>query len=97
MRVLIYSETPDAQALLELRRDAGDKASLRNPEMFNASELEQADCVFVSGDDKFGKQVFDAYQAKNISVMWIENVGLSDELSIVTSDEKPRRGRKPKS
>ena len=96
MRVLIYAETPDAQALLEILRDAGDKASLRNPEMFRTNELESADAVYVSSVDKFGKEIFDAYHAKGISVMWIENVGLSDEVEAVAVEEKPRRGRKPK-
>ncbi len=96
MRVLIYSEKPDAQSLLEILRDAGDKASLRNPEMFRASELETADAVYISSADKFGKVIFDAYHAKEISVMWIENVGLSDEVESVTVENKPRRGRKAK-
>lgn len=96
MRVLIYSEKPDAQALLENLRAAGDKASLRNPEMFRTSELETADAVYVSSADRFGKAIFDAYHAKEISVMWIENVGLSDEVESVTVENKPRRGRKAK-
>lgn len=37
MRVLIFGETPEAESILTSEREAGHKASLRNPEFFDGT------------------------------------------------------------
>ena len=57
MRVLIYSETPEALAERDAIREGGDKASLCNPQFFNPSFFDKNCDKVITWD----KEIADVY------------------------------------
>jgi hypothetical protein len=64
MRILIYS---DSVELLQGLRDAGHRASLRNPQYFTESEIEKCD-AFIATD----KRIIEAHAAAGIPFALVE-------------------------
>lgn len=88
MRVLIYSETEEANELLTTLREAGDKASLRNPHLFDAREVELCDKVYCHVADS---EIVAAYVSKGIGYNWIDNEIHEEETDAETEAEvKPK-------
>lgn len=89
MRILIYSETDEAKALLAELREAGHHASLHNPQYFEKADLA---CETVYADDE---HILNAYQSAGIAAHRI-TASATEPVSETEPEVEPTPKRKRK-
>ncbi len=100
MRILIYSETDTAKALLIGLREGGHHAVLRNPHYFNAAQFDQ-NCEKVFADDEtilaaygaIGIEAECLHKGKIESSETVEEVASTDEAE-QPEESAPKRKRR---